>query len=218
MLDLLMGGAALTSGELARSAGVSASTATEHLQALEAGGLVRSWPSGRHRYVELAGPDVAAALEALSLICPPDPVRSLRDSRDRRSLRLARTCYDHLAGVAGVELHDALVHRRLLTTDPYGVTRAGVRWLDDLGVDIDAARGQRRSFARPCPDWTERRPHLAGALGAALTSRLLDRGWFQRRPGGRGLAVTARGREELDGLLGVRLPAWREVAAAGGQR
>lgn len=211
MLDALMTGTALTAGELARAAGVGRSTASEHLARLVSAGLVEVAEQGRHRYHRLSGPEVAHALEALSHIAPPKPVRTLRESSRARSLWFARTCYDHLAGACGVTLHDLLLEGGMLAgaAGGYEVTPSGARWFAELGVDVDAARARRRSFARPCLDWTERRPHLAGALAAATTDRLLELGWFARRgPDTRALRLTEAGSAALDGL-------WVSEVAAG---
>lgn len=205
MLDSLMGGRALAAGELARIAGVSRPTASEHLARLLAGGLVEVVSQGRHRYYRIAGPEVGEALEALSHVAPALPVTTLRQSRHARALGYARTCYDHLAGTCGVALHDGLLERGWLTTS-YDVTGAGEAELAAWGVDVAAARAGRRTFARPCLDWTERRPHLAGALAAALATALVDRGWFVRRSAdSRALRITDAG---LAGLteLGCAVP------------
>jgi DNA-binding transcriptional ArsR family regulator len=199
MLDALLGGEPLAAGELARVAGVRAATASEHLARLRAGGLVEVVPAGRHRYYRLASPDVGQALEALSLLgslAPVRPVRSLRGSRAAAAFALARTCYDHLAGQVGVAVHDALVSGGALVPggDGYELTVDGARLLAGIGVDVAAARATRRQFARPCLDYTQRTPHLAGALGAALCSRLMALGWLVRRRGERGLGVTDVGR------------------------
>lgn len=208
MLEALMGGRALTAGELGRAAGVGRSAASEHLSRLVAAGLVEVAAQGRHRYHRLAGPEVAHALEALAHIAPAKRVGSLRDASRARSLWLARTCYDHLAGACGVALHDLLLSSGALVGAPggYDVTPAGRAWFDDLGVDVDAARARRRGFARPCLDWTERRPHLAGSLAAATTDRLLDLGWFVRRASdSRALRLTDDGAAAFGGL-------WRDAA------
>ncbi|GAB3196497.1 helix-turn-helix transcriptional regulator [Nocardioides hungaricus] len=209
MLDALMGGRALTAGELARVAGVGASTASEHLARLRDGGLVEVVVLGRHRYHRIAGPDVGAALEAISHIAPRQPVRSLRQAGHARALGFARTCYDHLAGVCGVALHDALLSHEWLTP-AYDVTPAGATGLAGWGVDVELVRAQRRSFARPCLDWTERRSHLAGGLAAAIADGLVERGWFVRRTASsRALRLTDTGRSGLVGLgcdLGSREP------------
>jgi DNA-binding transcriptional ArsR family regulator len=197
MLDALMGGRALAAGELAALAGIGASTASEHLARLRDGGLVEVVAQGRHRYYRIAGPDVGAALEALSHVAPRRPVRTLRQAGHAKALGFARTCYDHLAGVCGVALHDALLERDWLTP-AYDVTPTGAEGLAGWGVDVDAARARRRSFARPCLDWTERRPHLAGALAASITDGLVERGWLVRRSrDSRSLRLTDAGRAGL---------------------
>lgn len=207
MLDALMGGRALAAGELARVARIGGPAASEHLGRLSRGGLVEVVAQGRHRYYRLAGPDVGAALEALSHIAPPKPVTGLRQSANARSLAFARTCYDHLAGTCGVALHDAAFTRGWFVARPdgYDLTAPGAEALCDLGVDVDAARGGRRVLARPCLDWTERRPHLAGALGALLCDRFLELGWLVRRSREtRALRITDAGRRAF-AELGCRL-------------
>ncbi len=205
MLDLLLAGYPRSAGELARSAGVAPSTGSGHLAALEKAGLVHSVSKGRHRYYSIAGTEVAAALESLARICPPTPVRSLRQSLAARELRFARTCYDHLAGTLGVAALDAWLSLRWLRVSglTYNLAPEGQRQLGDLGVDIERARSSRRAFARPCLDWTEHRYHLAGALGAEITRTMLSRNWFRRARAGRGLWLTSAGRDGLIGL-GVR--------------
>jgi hypothetical protein len=166
--------------------------------------------AGRHRYYRLASPQVAEVLEALSLLGSARPVRSLRESRTARALAAARTCYDHLAGQVGVAVCDALVSRAALVAggDGYLLTPAGAALLGDLGVPVDAARHSRRHFARPCLDFTERRPHLAGALGAAVCARFMELRWLVRpASGGRALRLTDAGRTGLVEALGIRLPA-----------
>jgi DNA-binding transcriptional ArsR family regulator len=202
MLDALLAGRALTASELARVAGVSPATASEHLTRLRGGGLVEVVAQGRHRYHRLAGPHVGEALEALAHVAPVKPVTSLRQSARARSLAEARTCYDHLAGRCGVTVHDGLIERGWLApvSGGYDVTVSGRRGLTGWGVDLEAARAARRTFARPCLDWTERRPHLAGALAAGITSTLLDgpAPWFVRRADDhRGLRATDHGRARL---------------------
>ena len=192
MLNALATGMALPAGELARRAGVRPATATAHLRRLVEGGLVKVRAQGRHRYHELADPQVAAALEALAQIAPPSPVRSLREHTAALKLAEARTCYDHLAGRRGVELRD-----RLLTTGAvrqvddrdHVITSSGRALLLALDIDAVSLEASRRLLARSCIDWTERRPHLAGALPAALTARFLELGWLSRSQG-RGLRIT----------------------------
>jgi DNA-binding transcriptional ArsR family regulator len=211
ILNALLAGRALAAGELARLARVSAATASEHLARLLDGGLVRVTAQGRHRYYRLAGAEVAAALEALAYISPPREIRSLRQSRTARTLGFARTCYDHLAGVAGVTVHAAMLNHAWLRAgvDGYEITPAGEHAFTGLGVDLAALRARRRGLARPCLDWTERRPHLAGALGAAVTAELLARAWFVRRGSGeRGLILTPDGATGIEAVFGCRLGTW----------
>ncbi len=195
---------ALPAGELAARARVSAPTASAHLAKLVAGGLVAAEPGGRHRYFRLAGPAVADALEALSVIAPTHPVRSLREADRTTAIRAARTCYDHLAGGLGVGLTEALEQRALIARrdGEFAVTHRGERELGRLGLDLERLRRERRSFARACLDWSERRYHLAGALGAAFASRCFEVGWIERRGSGRAVAVTPAGRSELQGRFG----------------
>jgi DNA-binding transcriptional ArsR family regulator len=183
MLAALADGRALPAGELARRAGVRPATATAHLRRLVDGGLIRVRVQGRHRYHELASPQVATALEALAQLAPATPVRSLRQHSTATALAEARTCYDHLAGRRGVELRDQLLAAgalRLLDHRDHALTSAGETLVDALGIDLDAMRASRRVFARSCLDWTQRRPHLAGVLPAALTQRFLADGWLIR--------------------------------------
>jgi DNA-binding transcriptional ArsR family regulator len=196
VVDALQAGRPLAAGELARLAKVAPSTISEHLAVLVDGGLLGVVTAGRHRYYCLAGAEVAAALEALSLICPPTPVRSLRQSSAARAFGLARTCYDHLAGALGVALLDALLDRAWLAPGhpDFTVTETGTDGFDRLGVDLDGARRSRRQFARPCLDWTQRRAHLSGSLGAALAVALTERGWLRQDTSDRGVRITSAGR------------------------
>ncbi len=207
MLDGLTAGLPLTAGELARLAGVAPSTASEHLERLERGALVVSERHGRSRHVRLAGAHVARALEALSAIAPPKRATGLRSWQHGEALRAARSCYDHLAGVAGVALADALLERRVLEPGDGGfsITPAGEEELAGFGLDLSAIRGARRATARACLDWSERRPHVAGALGAALMDELLDRRWLRRRTDGRALTVTPAGAAGLASTFGMTL-------------
>ena len=211
----------LAAGELARLAGVSAATASFHLAKLLDGGMIAVARQGRHRYYRLAGHEVAAALEALGLISPTLPVRTLRQSREAAALAEARTCYDHLAGRAGVELLDGMLRRGLLQEQSSGRTdrsdtsalrfevtpgRAGT--LGSFGLNIGEIRRSRRRFAGSCIDWTQRRGHLNGALAAAVTTRLFELGWIERGSVGqrrRSVRVTPAGTEGLARTFGLDL-------------
>ena len=207
MLELLMDGRAHPAGDLAREAGVALSTASGHLSALARAGLVRAEPAGRQRRYRLSRPEVARAIEALAVIAPRRRVSSLRAASAAERLREGRTCYDHLAGRLGVGITDALLARRVLRRSDGGfeVTGRGERLLGRLGVDVGAAREQRRAFALACLDWTERRSHLAGALGAGLCDRLFELGWVDRPGSGRAAVLTEAGSAGLRGLLELDL-------------
>jgi DNA-binding transcriptional ArsR family regulator len=208
----------LAAGELARLAGVSAATASFHLAKLLEGGLITVIRQGRHRYYRLAGHEVAAALEALGLISPGLPVRSLRQSREAAALAEARTCYDHLAGRAGVELMDGLLRCGLLeeksgrtdrgdtSSHRFEVTGAGAKELGSFGLNLLQIRRSRRHFAGTCIDWTQRRRHLNGALAAAITSRMFELGWIEHGQRRRSVRVTPVGIEGLASTFGVGLP------------
>jgi len=207
----LLDGRAWTAGELARAAGVTAATASGHLDRLVAGGLVAEVRQGRHRYVRVAGPRTAQLIEELAAHAGPPPApRGLRAASASAATARARTCYDHLAGALGVAVTDALLERGLLQQSTgFAVTDAGLEWFGELGIGLAARPGSRRPMARSCLDWTERRPHLAGRAGAALCTYALESGWCRRIGSGRALRVTDEGRAALTELLGV--PA--EVAA-----
>ncbi|MEV0187565.1 winged helix-turn-helix domain-containing protein [Kitasatospora purpeofusca] len=227
----LLDGRAWTAGELARHAGVAPSTASEHLSRLIDGGLLAEERQGRHRYVRLAGPEVATLIEDLSAFAPPGGTpggtpggrsggtpaagtrapRSLRESTRQSAEARARTCYDHLAGRLGVTVGDAVLARGLVTDeDGPALTALGRAWLSDLGAELPprAGRAGARPVVRTCLDWTERRNHLGGAFGALLCRTALDRGWVERIGSGRALRVTPDGERALRDLLGVEpLPA-----------
>jgi DNA-binding transcriptional ArsR family regulator len=203
LLLALLDGRSLPAGELARSVGLSAAATSLHLGKLVHGGLLAVCQEGRHRYYRMASPDVAHALEALGVIATlPARVQAL--SPARQALRQARSCYDHLAGAIAVELAVALEKAELLqVTDErrYAVTADGRAWFARCWqIDLDMLERQRRCLARRCLDWTERRPHLAGALGAALFERMMALRWLARRRGSRAVSVTPRGQLGLRAL------------------
>jgi DNA-binding transcriptional ArsR family regulator len=202
MLAALAGGRALPASDLARHARIKPAAATAHLHRLIDGGLVRVRVQGRHRYHEIAGPEVAAVLEAMARIAPPAPVRSLRQDRANHAIAEARTCYDHLAGRLGVELADRILGHGLLRLAGAGhlLTDAGQAKLAELGIDPGPVLRSRRMLARPCLDWTQRRPHLAGAVPAAITARLLDLRLLTRTSG-RGLRPAADYQARIDSWL-----------------
>ena len=209
MLLCLVDGLARTSTELAVIGEVSPPTASVHLSRLRAENLVKVQVQGRHRYYRLAGPNVARALEQLSVLAgagrtnfePKTPVR----------LRAARTCYDHMAGAVAVLLHDRFVASRWIqrvshkSGCEYELTAPGASLLQALGIDIEATRALRRRFAYGCLDWSERRPHIGGALGAALLSLMLKKRYVSRDLDSRALSLTASGRREMQNRFGMEL-------------
>lgn len=211
ILSALFGGEALPAGELAFRARVTPQTASSHLAKLTEAGLVTVERMGRHRYYRLSGPEIGGLLEKMMTVAWQPAVER---SRVPAPLRDGRMCYDHLAGRLGVAVTDALVARGVLARgdDAFALTEAGTGWLAAMGIDAAALRDGRRSFARHCIDWSERRPHLAGALGAAIAERFVDRGWIRRDRDSRAVALTEDGRAALTRIFGPEILA--EVAAA----
>lgn len=203
ILGALMDGRALTASELAYHAGVSAQTTSSHLAKLQDAKLIAVEKQGRHRYYRLAGAAVAEALELLALIVPQQPVPPRRRSKEVEETRSARFCYDHLAGALGTGLTDAFLAKGLITPAErdFAITDAGEAFFQELGIDLAALRGLRRAFARQCLDWSERRPHLAGALGAGFAEIALKRRWVRRAKAGRRVFVTPNGRQAFRDLL-----------------
>ena len=198
MLQLLMEGRALTAKELAYGARVEPATATQHLRRLHEGGLVSVKAQGRHKYFKPASPLVAELMELLMVLAPDQKMKA-PTPRAGEPLRRGRMCYDHLAGELGIGITEALVRQGILRkeADAFAVTKRGGAWFSDLGIDLDSARALRRKFAASCLDWTERRDHLGGALGAALAERLVDLGWIARKRHSRAVSVTEAGRRRL---------------------
>jgi DNA-binding transcriptional ArsR family regulator len=206
MLDALFDGEAWSVTELARAARISPSTASEHLDVLREGGLVAASRDGRCRRYRLASPDVADALEALGPLAPPLAAHGLADDSRNEALRRGRTCYDHLAGRLGVDVTEALVGAGQLldSADSFAPTAVGERAFGAIGIDLDTLRRARRPVSRSCLDWSERRPHLAGSLGAALLARLEAVRGLERLNGSRAVRLRPRGRVLL-AELGVEL-------------
>lgn len=217
MLAALMDGRALTAKELAEAAGVTAQTASGHLAQLTGAGLLAMERQGRHRYHRLASPAVAHMLESIMSVAAGSGALANRTKPARVgprdvALRLARTCYDHLAGQIAVAMADRMVERRQieLSQDGGAITEVGAGFLRGLGLNLDAAtaragrRGGGRMFCRPCLDWSERRPHIAGVLGAALCTACFAQGWMRRVEGTRAVAVTPIGRLVLDQAFDLR--------------
>ena len=196
ILSALMSGRALTVTELAAEAGVTASTASIHLSKLEAGGLIKFNKQGRHRYAALAGPDVADVLEALMGLAQSTGATRVRTGPRDPEMRKARVCYDHLAGEMGVALYDSLLASGAIVAadEDVRLTDAGMARLSGFGIDIATLTTKRRKLCRPCLDWSMRRNHLAGAVGAALLTRMQDLGWAKREQGSRVVTFSSAGR------------------------
>ncbi|PLP98161.1 ArsR/SmtB family transcription factor [Cupriavidus pauculus] len=203
MLWALMDGSARPAGELALIAGLSASSTSGHLARLSEGGLLVVESRGRNRYYRLAAPEIGVAIEALataSLVSQPPRLRAVPVSRGTPpALRQARTCYDHLAGELAVGLFERMSQAGWLAVDGTRVdlTGDGTQAMAQLGIDLDATRRKRRQFACTCPDWSERKPHLGGALGAALLETMLENGWIEPTQASRALRVTPWGHREI---------------------
>lgn len=228
LLMALADGRALPATRLAAEAGVAASTASGHLARLLAGGAVQVHAQGRHRYYRIADPRIVRILEDLASLAPPAPVRSMREGTRAHALRRARLCYDHLAGRLGVSLMAGLIatgvleggdgrhHLEHASQDrlsapgqdvDYRLTEHGETVLADWGLDLTTLRAGRRPLVRYCVDWTEQRHHLAGGLGAALATNMVDRGWLRHLPIPRAVRLTEAGEGALGPLLGDHQPA-----------
>src|ERR1041384_2345304 len=209
ILLALADGRALPAGELATFAGLSSSAASAHFRKLLDGRLLTLERQGRHRYYRFAGPGVAAALEGLALIAAQQPTGSvILRSPQAQALRYARSCYDHLAGELGVDIAYAMRDRGLIApveaSKGVDVTEAGVAWFDAVfGIDLSKLRPGRHGLACKCLDWTERRHHLAGPLGARLFQRCCDLGWLTRSAHSRAVRLTPKGRNGLRAQLGI---------------
>ncbi len=209
ILMALIDGRALTASELAYVAGVSPQTTSEHLARLREAKLVSMTKQGRHSYFRLGSPQVARMIEGIMVVAADGPQRYRPHWNGGEQLRTARTCYDHIAGRLGVALAEALTRNEhiVLGDDGGVVTHAGEKYLADFGVRLEDMRRGRRTFCRPCLDWSERRPHLAGALGAAIADRCLELGWIARIRYSRALKISPAGEAGFRDVFGVSLDA-----------
>jgi DNA-binding transcriptional ArsR family regulator len=205
MLSILLDGGGHSASELAMAASVSPQTASSHLSKLLSGGLVVSERQGRQRLFRLKNRDVAVAVEALGALAHDPKMPAVPE------IRFARTCYDHLAGVLAIALRDELLRKGALRLgkDSFALTSAGERLLTTLDIDADSLRGQRRSFACKCLDWTERHHHIGGAVGAALLDRFIETKWLARLRGTRAVRITHEGERGFERMFGIRCAALR---------
>jgi len=207
MLTALLSGRALTAGELASEGGVTPQTASSHLAKLEAGGLIEPEKQGRHRYYRLAGPDVAAVLEGLAGLAARAGHMRVRTGPKDPALRRARICYDHLAGDLGVQMLDSLKKQRLIRQSKQAIelTKEGQRFMTEaLQISTEALAHPRRPVCKACLDWSERRHHLAGTLGAAMMRRFTELNWAARdtTPGSRVVNFSRQGEKRFAALFG----------------
>jgi DNA-binding transcriptional ArsR family regulator len=207
ILSILMDGRALTASELAIVAGVTAQTTSSHLAKLVKRELLSVEQRGSRRFYRLATPLVAQMLEGIMTVAVTGPQRFRPPSRIDNEMRHARTCYDHLAGELGVAVTAAMVVRRyvVLDADAGEVTAEGSEFLTGLGVDLTVPTRSRRAFCRPCLDWSERRPHLAGRVGAAIAQLGFERDWIRRRRVGRSVEITGDGIAAFKEIFGARI-------------
>ena len=199
ILTVLMDGRYHPVNELAYMASIKPQTASFHLSKMVNASIVTVEKQGRHRYYGIQNQEVAQVMESLLLIAPPIEIKSFKQATEDKAIRLARTCYDHLAGELGVQLTDYLIQNGILyeETKEFIVTEKGWEFLTDFQIDLRAAEKKRRSFSHKCLDWSERRHHLAGAIGSALLERLLELNWVEKKKKTRAIKITPKGKKGL---------------------
>ena len=207
MLWNLLDGRAYTASELAIVSDISATSASNHLSKLLEGDIIKLEVQGRHRYYSFSRPEIAYVVESLASLATDKRKESINLNKSETGIRFCRTCYDHLAGYVGVKLAEALEQKKLLikTTSGYDVSANGWRFFGEFQITKDDFGKSRRQLTRQCLDWSERKPHLAGQLGAALLKKMVERKWFKNVRFSRELIVTFKGHEELYKLLGIKL-------------
>ncbi|WP_212749902.1 ArsR/SmtB family transcription factor [Acinetobacter courvalinii] len=212
ILTALMSGMALTAGELADHADITAQTASGHLAKLTEAMLISLVKQGRHRYYKLANPQVAQMLQALMCVAAPEVKLKFKVGPKDESLRIARTCYDHIAGKLGVALVDAFSIQGyiLLQDDAFSVTPAGIEFFADFGINLITDCSTKQFICRTCLDWSERRPHIAGQLGVRLLECLIEMKWLVRMPDSRALSITSKGQKELHDRFHLKQNWWQE--------
>lgn len=206
ILWTLLDGKSFTATELAMAADTSASNISMHLAKLVNAGLLKAEYHGRHRYYSFAGKEVAYAIEAISSLVPFDSKKTTAAIDEVPAIKKCRSCYDHLAGKTGVAVTDALLKQKIISAGDkeFDLTAKGKKWFSELGIDVKELQQQRRSFLRPCLDWSERRYHIAGSLAAAFLQKMFEEDWVRRIKNSRALVVTAKGEKLLYEKLKVR--------------
>jgi len=206
MLWNLLDGRSYTATELASAAGISPTSASNHLSKLLEADLLKVDKQGKHRYYSFASEEVAYAVEALANLASNKTTRSKEHTAAPAGIKYCRTCYDHLAGFVGVRLMDSLLQKGYLSKtadDDYTITPKGWKWLLQFEITESYTEGSRRPFIRECLDWSERRPHLAGKLGALLLEKMFQKQWFRKVRFSRELILTSKGKQEMYSLLGI---------------
>ena len=207
MLWCMLDGRAYTATELALCADISAQSASNHLKKLISANLLAMEKQGRHRYYRYQSPDVAQVIESMAGLITFNENTKKKILPKPTPITYARTCYDHLAGKFGVALTQALIHKNIikLSEQTYEVTATGEKWLHQLGIDTELLKHQKRAFAYPCLDWSERKHHIAGALGAAILKVFLHKQWIKKKPDSREISITPKGKIELKDKLNLEL-------------
>jgi DNA-binding transcriptional ArsR family regulator len=205
MLWSLLDGRAYTATELAHEADISPTSASNHLSKLLEADLVKVEVQGKHRYYSFFKPEVAYVVESMASLATPDGKKISESKKEVSGIKFCRTCYDHLAGYIGVQIAEAMELKSLIkkSGNQYTVTDKGWKWINSFGITKEEVLIKRRPLARQCLDWSERRPHLAGQLGAILLSKMLEKKWFRSIQFSRELIITAKGRKEMNDLLGM---------------
>ncbi len=207
MLWNLLDGRAYTASELAVAAEISATSASNHLTKLLEANLLKVDSQGRHRYFSFATPEVAYAIESLANLASHQLPANTKQTEISGGIRYCRSCYDHLAGYVGVKLAEELTARKIITASDgsFIITAKGWKWLADFDIVKETIAANRRPIARQCLDWSERRPHVAGQIGALLLTKMIEKNWFKRVQFSRELIVTSKGQKEMYSLLGIRI-------------
>ncbi|WP_404303276.1 ArsR/SmtB family transcription factor [Paenibacillus sp. DP01] len=207
ILTALLDGRFHTASELAHMAGIKPQTASFHLAKMTEAQVITVEKQGRHRYYGIQDPEVAKVMESLLSIAPPVPIKSLKQASENEAIRLARTCYDHVAGHLGVQIMSFFMQKGILSEDQDGlhITQQGEIFFADFQINLKNTRQKRRSFSHKCLDWSERRHHLAGALGSALLDRLFELHWVEHLPTTRAIRITAEGKRGFKEVFSIEI-------------
>ncbi|KKD53176.1 MULTISPECIES: ArsR/SmtB family transcription factor [Paenibacillus] len=207
ILTALLDGRFHTASELAHMAGIKPQTTSFHLAKMTEAQVITVEKQGRHRYYGIQDPEVAQVMESLLSIAPPVPIKSLKQASENEAIRLARTCYDHVAGHLGVQIMSFFMQKGILSEDQDGlhITQQGEIFFADFQINLKNTRQKRRSFSHKCLDWSERRHHLAGALGSALLDRLFELHWVEHLPTTRAIRITAEGKRGFKEVFSIEI-------------